>query len=181
MFCLRWFGVSSSTLVLPKRRDCGKENFNDKKQLRRVLVTENVMALSQGWFGLQIKVLSTGLALGCGRRREGGLLCSAHAALRCPCSTRGDSMDSSGSSLLSPGHLPCSAVPSAVLLLQERIKTREFFKVGRRKRGKNGKSGVGRGAVTKAGRERLFSRGSSFHSPCIQPCTCRSQPCGAAP
>lgn len=61
-------GVPSLTLVvLPKRRGCAKENFNEKKQLRRVLVPEDVMSLSQGWFVLQLKVFSTGLALGCAR------------------------------------------------------------------------------------------------------------------
>lgn len=173
-------GVSSSALVLPKRRDCGKENFHEKKQLRRVLVTENVMALSQGWFVLQIKVLSTGLALGCGRRREGGLLCSAHPALRCPCSTRGDSMDSSGSSLLSLGPLPCSAVPSTVLLFGKELKP------GSSSRWEEGKEEKTK-RVEWAGemRPKQAGRGGSPVAllsccPCIQPCTCRSQPCVAA-
>lgn len=49
-------GVSSLTLVLAERRGCVKENFIEKKQLRRVLVTEAVMSLSQGWFVFQMKV-----------------------------------------------------------------------------------------------------------------------------
>lgn len=108
-----------------------KGNFNEKKQLRRVLVTENVMSLSQDRFVLQMKVFSTGLALGFGRRREGGLLCPAHPALRCPCSTGGDSMDSSGSSL------PCLGLFHVLLSCsRKKLNPREFFKVGRRERGK---------------------------------------------
>lgn len=91
-----------------------KENFNEKKQLRRVLVTETVMSLSQGWFVFQMEVLSTGqwkvkggrVALFCTSCFEVPMqpLRGSHGFLR----------------LLSalPGPFPCPAVAQHCLLSQ---------------------------------------------------------------